>query len=97
MAKKESDLQKQAKKILKIAKNAEIEDNFFFKTTFERYLQQVQLAAELSEQLTEKEADEYADLGKLFNATCDGANKTARMLVEMIGKIAEKKSDDEEM
>lgn len=97
MAKKESDLQKQAKKILKIAKNAEVEDDFFFKTTFERYLQQVQLAAELSEQLTEKEADEYADLGKLFNVTCDGANKTARMLIEMIDKIVEKKSDDEEM
>lgn len=91
------DMEKQVKKILKLAKSAEVEDNFFFKTTFDRYLQQVQLAAELSEQLTDKEADEYADLGKLFNATCDGANKTARMLIEMIGKIVEKKSDDEEM
>ena len=91
------DMEKQVKKILKLAKKAGVEDNFFFKTTFDRYLQQIQLATELSEQLTDKEADEYADLGKLFNATCDGANKTARMLIEMIGKIVEKKSDDEEM
>lgn len=96
MAKRESDLLKQAKKILKIAKDAEIEDNFFFKTTFERYLQQIRLAAELSEQLKMAPKTD-ADLGKLFNATCDGANKTARMLIEMIGKIVEKKSDDEEM
>lgn len=90
------DMEKQVKKILKLAKSAEVEDDFFFKTTFNRYLAQVNLATQLSKQL--KMAPKMdAELGKLFNATCDGANKTARMLIEMIGKIVDKKSDDEEM
>lgn len=90
------DMEKQVKKILKLAKNAGVEDDFFFKTTFNRYLAQVNLATQLSKQLKMAPKPD-AELGKLFNATCDGANKTARMLIEMIGKIVEKKSDDEEM
>nr|DAZ59780.1 MAG TPA: terminase small subunit [Caudoviricetes sp.] len=90
------DMEKQVKKILKLAKNAGVEDDFFFKTTFNRYLAQVNLTTQLSKQLKMAPKTD-AELGKLFNATCDGANKTARMLIEMIGKIVEKKSDDEEM
>ena len=90
------DMEKQVKKSLKLAKSAEVEDDFFFKTTFNRYLAQVNLATQLSKQLKMAPKTD-AELGKLFNATCDGANKTARMLIEMIGKIVEKKSDDEEM
>lgn len=90
------DMEKQVKKILKLAKNAGVEDDFFFKTTFNRYLAQVNLATQLSKQLKMAPKTD-AELGKLFNATCDGANKTARMLIEMISKIVEKKSDDEEM
>lgn len=90
------DMEKQVKKILRLAKKAGVEDDFFFKTTFNRYLAQVNLATQLSKQLKMTPKTD-AELGKLFNATCDGANKTARMLIEMIGKIVEKKSDDEEM
>lgn len=95
------DLQKQARKILAMAKKCGAADDFFFRTTFARYQSQVEVAARLHGVLVQMELSgrEYGDVVKNFNGVCDGANKTARLLLEQLAVMKEQQAaaDAEEM
>ena len=88
---------KQAKEILKLAEASGVRSNFFFKTTFQRYLVQVsnadKIEAELkkTEDLTvtksyQKNRDNvYVNpLFTEYNRTTDSANKTVNTLLKII-------------
>ncbi len=87
---------KQAKKILNSAKSAGVEENFFFTTTFERYLNQLEILDQLSEAIkedgmtVEKEyvknrKNVYTNPAvKEYNSTTDSANKTVSALIRII-------------
>lgn len=91
-----SDWEKQAKEIIKMAKSSGLQENFFFKTTFERYLTQVRILADLqktietSEMLVKKEyvkgrGNLYANPAiKEYNSTTDSANKTVQTLIKIL-------------
>lgn len=91
-----SDWEKQAKEIIKMAKSSGLQENFFFKTTFERYLTQVRILADLqktietSETLVKKEyvkgrGNLYANPAiKEYNSTTDSANKTVQTLIKIL-------------
>lgn len=98
---------KQAKEILKLAEASGVRSNFFFKTTFQRYLVQVsnadKIEAELkkTEDLTvtksyQKNRDNvYVNpLFTEYNRTTDSANKTVNTLLKIIREF--KVGDGEE-
>ena len=87
---------KQAKEILKLAESSGLQENFFFKTTFERYLTQVKILADLqktiesSETLVKKEyvkgrGNLYTNPAiREYNSTTDSANKTVQTLIKIL-------------
>ena len=91
-----NELQKQANEILKMAESSGLQENYFFKTTFQRYQVQIGILAELqktiesSETLVEKEY--VKGRGNLytnpaiteFNRTTDSANKTVQTLIKIL-------------
>ena len=94
MTKKERE--KKAKEILKLAEESGLQTNFFFCTTFDRYLTQLKLLDELDEARRE-----YGNLVKkeyvkgrenlvispavsAYNNTVAGANRTAETLLKII-------------
>ena len=93
---KTTDLKKQADEIIKMAETAGLQENYFFKTTFQRYQVQIGILAELqktiesSETLVEKEY--VKGRGNLytnpaiteFNRTTDSANKTVTTLIKIL-------------
>lgn len=93
---KANELQKQANEILKMAESSGLQENYFFKTTFQRYQVQIGILAELqktiegSETLVEKEY--VKGRGNLytnpaiteFNRTTDSANKTVTTLIKIL-------------
>jgi hypothetical protein len=92
----ETELKKQAEEILKMAESSGLQENYFFKTTFQRYQVQIGILAELqktiesSETLVEKEY--VKGRGNLytnpaiteFNRTTDSANKTVQTLIKIL-------------
>ena len=101
--KKKSKLNKQAKEILRIAEEYGVEQNFFFITTFDRYLVQINILNELEEKIKEEGTlvtKEYVKgRGNLYtnpaiteyNKTSTSANQTVATLI----KIIKSKSGDE--
>lgn len=93
---KANELQQQANEILKMAESSGLQENYFFKTTFQRYQVQIGILAELqktiegSETLVEKEY--VKGRGNLytnpaiteFNRTTDSANKTVTTLIKIL-------------
>lgn len=93
---KQTDLQKQADEIIRMAESSGLQENYFFKTTFQRYQVQIGILAELqktiesSETLVEKEY--VKGRGNLytnpaiteFNRTTDSANKTVQTLIKIL-------------
>ena len=94
MTKKE--LKAQASEIVKKAKEAGVESNYFFVTTFERYQTQLQILDNLKEEI--KKAGTLVDKEYVkgrknvythpavteFNKTTDSANKTVATLLKII-------------
>lgn len=90
------DFNEQANEILKIAEARGVQTNFFFVTTFKRYLVQIKILDDLNENiknegLTVKK--EYVKGRKNlysnpavaeFNKTTDSANKTVATLIKII-------------
>lgn len=103
---KESDLEKQAKEIIKIAKQSGVQSNYFFVTTFERYQTQLELIDKLKKAIEEdgmvvKKAyvkgreNVYTNPAVTeYNRTTDSANKTVSTLMKII-KNFEQDDDNE--
>lgn len=96
------------KEILDIAKEYGVENNYFFKTTFERYQTQLKILAELKKTI-EKEGTlvekEYVKNRKNvythpaigdFNKTTDSANKTVTTLLKVISALNNKDNNNKE-
>lgn len=104
-----SELDKQAEEILALAKEQGVQSNFFFKTTFQRYIVQVANAKKIEDEL--KKTDELTvtksyqknrdnlyvnPLITEYNRTTDSANKTVNTLLKIIRefKVGSDKDDD---
>ena len=89
-------LEEQAKEILKLAEESGVQNNFFFSTTFDRYLTQIAILEDLKKQIAESEAlvtKEYVKgrenvyttpAIREYNRTTDSANKTVSCLINII-------------
>lgn len=89
-------LNEQAQEILKIAENYNVDKNFFFITTFKRYLVQINILNELETSIKSDGVlvtKEYVKGRKNvythpaiqdFNRTTDSANKTVQTLMKII-------------
>ena len=102
-----SNLNEQAKEILRIAEKHGVEQNFFFITTFKRYQVQIQILNELEAEikkdgpLVEKE---YVKGRKNiyshpaisdYNRTTDSANKTVTTLMKIITTLRDNSTPDQ--
>lgn len=93
---KAPSLQQQADEIMRMAETAGLQENYFFKTTFERYLTQLDILSKLkvtidsSEALVEKEYVKGRACVVVnpaiteFNRTTDSANKTVQTLIKIL-------------
>lgn len=89
-------LRQKADEILSVAKSNGVDDNFFFTTTFERYLTQLDILDELKKAIEEEGmlvSKEYVKGRKNlytnpavsdYNRTTDSANKTVSTLMRII-------------
>ena len=89
-------LKQQAEEIMKMAESSGLQENYFFKTTFERYLTQLDILSKLkvtidsSEALVEKEYVKGRACVVVnpaiteFNRTTDSANKTVQTLIKIL-------------
>lgn len=93
---RQKSLKAQADAILKMAKDAGLDDNFFFSTTFKRYQVQLHILDELEKMIEEKgvvvnksyvkgEKNLYSNPAVVdFNRTTDSANKTVATLLRIL-------------
>lgn len=103
------ELEKKAQEIMKAAEEKGVQSNFFFTTTFQRYLTQINILQELEKMISEEEilvTKEYVKGRKNvysnpaiaeYNKTTDSANKTIACLLKIIRSFSEgepPKSDD---
>lgn len=106
---KKTKLKQQASEIRRIAEESGVQGNFFFLTTFERYLQQIDILEKLEPIVSGGdvfiEKTYIRDRGNLtinpaiteYNRTTDGANKTLSTLLKIIRTFSvEESSPDEE-
>lgn len=104
---KKTNLDKQAKEILKLAEESGVQSNYFFATTFDRYLVQLKILENLKKAIDEEGMlveKEYVKGRKNlytnpavsdFNRTTDSANKTVATLMKIIKNFGvEETSDD---
>ena len=104
-------LEERAEAIIKEAEANELENNYFFLTTFERYRVQIGILEELRKEIEEGEAlitKEYVKgRGNVYtnpaitayNSTADSTNKTVNTLLKILRdfeKTKKKKSEEEE-
>jgi hypothetical protein len=100
-----SELKKQAKEIIRIAKESGVQSNYFFVTTFERYEVQLKILDNLQKAIKESGltvSKEYVK-GRQnvytnpavteFNKTTDSANKTVATLLKIIKNFS---NDDDQ-
>lgn len=102
-------IQMQADEILKLAEESGKQEDFFFTTTFQRYLVQLQILEELEQEIqnagtmVKKEyvkgrENVYTNPSiNAYNRTVDSANKTVTTLLKIINGGAKKavKEDDD--
>ena len=103
---KKRDLEKQAQEILRLAEKSGVQSNYFFATTFDRYMVQLQILEQLKKtideegMLVEKEyikgkANLYNNPAVSdFNKTTDSANKTVATLMRIIKAFGDNAKDD---
>lgn len=104
-----ADRKKQADDILRMAEESGLQSNFFFETTFKRYLVQLEILDELERSLHEHGmtvTKEYVKgRGNLYsnpaiadyNRTTDSANKTVATLMRILKNYGvEETSEDED-
>ncbi len=93
---KKNKLKAQAEEILRLAEDSGVQSNYFFATTFERYLVQLKILSELKKAIEEEGMlveKEYVKGRKNlytnpavsdYNRTTDSANKTVATLMKII-------------
>lgn len=98
------NIQEQAQEIIRIAEAKGVQTNFFFTTTFKRYLRQIKTLENLEKVIDEEGVlvkKEYVKNRKnlyespairAYNSTTDSANKTVATLIKIIRGF--NKSDD---
>lgn len=96
MTKKKRSMTEQAEEILKVAESYNVDKNFFFVTTFKRYMVQIKILNELELSIKEDGVlvtKEYVKGRKNvyshpaiqdYNRTTDSANKTVATLMRII-------------
>ncbi|MEL7667711.1 MAG: hypothetical protein AAGU73_05875 [Actinomycetota bacterium] len=89
-------LERQAQKILRLAREAGVEESYYFETTFLRYQRQLKILGDLeaamdsADVLVEKEyvkgrANLYANPAIVqYNSTADAANRTVMALLKIL-------------
>ena len=87
--------------IMKMAKNAGVEQDFFFTTTFNRYLNQIDILQRLEKELKDQPVlitkeyvkgreNVYTHPGITeYNKTCTAANNTTITLIKIVTSLAE--------
>ena len=102
------DLKQQAGQILKEAESKGVQSNFFFVTTFQRYLVQIKILEELEQEIGEEGttvSKEYVKGRKnlytnpainAYNKTTDSANKTVSTLMRVIKDFGSKEETEED-
>ena len=100
------DLKEQADQILKEAEKNGVQSNFFFVTTFQRYLVQIKILEELETEIGEEGttvSKEYVKGRKnlytnpainAYNKTTDSANKTVSTLMRVIKGFSSKEDTE---
>ena len=96
MASKTLTLKQQAQEIMKMAESAGLQENYFFKTTFDRYTTQLEILSRLKESILTSETTVKKEYVKgracvvvnpaitEFNRTTDSANKTVNTLIKIL-------------
>ena len=94
--KKPKSLQEQAEEIKKLAEESGVQTNFFFITTFDRYLSQLSILEELKASIEDNKSLVKQTYVKgrsnvvlnpairAYNSTTDSANKTVACLIKII-------------
>lgn len=100
-------LEEQAKEILRIAEEQGVEQNYFFYTTFQRYLVQLKILEDLEETIKSEGTlvtKEYVKgRGNLYtnpaiteyNKTSTSANQTVATLIKIIKSLRSEEETDE--
>nr|DAW56139.1 MAG TPA: terminase small subunit [Caudoviricetes sp.] len=100
-------LKEQAEEIKKMAEEKGLEDNFFFLTTFDRYLVQIDILESLKEEINDEGttvSKEYVKGRKnlytnpainAYNRTTDSANKTVSTLLKILNGAGAVKNQEE--
>lgn len=100
-------LTQQANEIKRIAEESGVQGNFFFLTTFDRYLQQIRILDKLEPEVRQgdvfvkktynngKENDYINPAITEYNRTTDSANKTLSTLLKIIRTFAVEESTAE--
>lgn len=104
----EKSLDEQAKEIMRIAEESGVQSNFFFITTFKRYLKQISILESLEKVIDEENTlvtKEYVKNRKNlytnpavaeFNKTTDSANKTVATLMKILKNFNVSDNSEEE-
>lgn len=106
---KEKSLQEQAEEIKRLAEESGVQTNFFFLTTFDRYLSQLAILEELKATIEDNSSLVTQTYVKgrsnvvlnpairAYNSTTDSANKTVSTLMRIINgfKDEDKAEDDD--
>ena len=100
-------LQEQAQEILKLAEESGVQGNFFFRTTFDRYLTQLSILEQLkaaidadgmlvSKEYVKGRKNLYSNPAiAAYNRTVDSANKTVATLMRIIKDFYVEEPTDE--
>lgn len=108
MNRSSEELRKQADEIMTLAKEKGVESNFYFTTTFERYLSQIELVSRLEGELEESElvlkkvyvkgtVNEYCNpIINAYNNTVSGANKTVTTLIKIMNSFKKENDFDDD-
>lgn len=103
-----TSLEKQADEILRLAREADAEESYYFETTFRRYQRQLKMLADLEEVMDTEDvlvtkeyvkgrANLYANPAiAQYNSTADAANRTVATLLKIVAAFrpAERTPDD---
>ena len=104
---KPKSLQEQAEEIKKLAEESGVQTNFFFITTFDRYLSQLAILEELKASIEDNKSLVKQTYVKgrsnvvlnpairAYNSTTDSANKTVACLMKIINGFKDENEDNE--
>ena len=105
--KKQKTLQEQAEEIKKLAEESGVQTNFFFITTFDRYLSQLAILEELKASIEDNKSLVKQTYVKgrtnvvlnpairAYNSTTDSANKTVTCLMRIINGFKNENGSDD--